>query len=48
MSEKIQNELKSEGLRIATENESGWYWKSYDENDERVTLWVTDEKPTIS
>ena len=44
MSEKIQNELKAEGLRIATESESGWYWKSYDENDDRVTLWVTDEK----
>ena len=40
--DRIIQELISENLRIATDNESGWYWKSIDDNGDTVTLWVTD------
>lgn len=42
--ENILKELQIEGLRLADENEPGWFWKCYNDNDEKVTLWVTDEK----
>ena len=35
-------ELRSEGLRIAHSNESGWAWTWIDRDGERITWWVTD------
>ena len=43
MDNRISQELLHEGLRIADTGESGWYWKSINENGDIVTLWVTDE-----
>jgi len=37
------NELASEGLRIADQNEAGWSEAYYDEYGERIVVWVTDE-----
>ena len=42
MDENILKELETEGLRIASDDEPGWIWKCHNDNDERVTLWVTD------
>ena len=42
MSNRISQELISEGLRIADSGESGWYWKSINDSGDVVTLWVTD------
>lgn len=44
MDENILNKLEIEGLRIASDDEPGWYWKCYNDNEERVTPWVTDTK----
>ena len=40
----IIDELKTEGLRIASDTEPGWVWKCYNDDNEQVTLWVTDAK----
>ena len=42
MNDRIIQELINENLRIAINNESGWYWKSINDNGEIITLWVTD------
>jgi len=40
--EYIEHQLQEQGLRLATLNDSGWYLKVYDINEEIVTVWVTD------
>ena len=40
----IIDELQTEGLRIASDTEPGWVWKCYNDDNEQVTLWVTDAK----
>jgi hypothetical protein len=39
---RIIEQLAQDGLRLASLNEAGWYWFYFDDNQERVTLWVTD------
>lgn len=50
--EELTQELASEGLRLASEDEAGWYYHIYDpqgglpgaceENETTITVWVTD------
>lgn len=40
---KISQELRENGLRIASYDEAGWYWRTSNSDGEPVTLWVTDE-----
>lgn len=41
-SEQLTQQLTSEGLRIASQGESGWTYTYINEDGERVTIWVTD------
>lgn len=40
--EQLIQELATEGLRLASEDEAGWNFFYYNEDEERVVIWVTD------
>ena len=40
---EVKRELAAEDLRIASQDEAGWYWLYYDIDGNRVSLWVTDD-----
>lgn len=39
--EELNQQLASEGLRIASQDEPGWTYTYRNEYNERVTVWVT-------
>lgn len=41
--EQITTELAKEQLRLAADDEAGWYYQVYDEENETViTVWATE------
>lgn len=40
--EELTQELATEGLRLASEDEAGWIYTYIDPSGERVTVWITD------
>jgi len=40
---QLDEQLKSEGLRLAETSEPGWVYAYIDSEGNRSTVWVTDE-----